>query len=246
MKLKRKILIVIVFWQLSLSQGLFAATFTVGFYDYPPMMIENNKSGIYQDVLDAISDLTGDTFNVVYYPYPRIGLMFNDARLDIEPGVFPGWVHSQKIPGLFSASFGKVVDVMVFASGKAFPVKNPEDLRGKSVGMVRGYAYPELQGLIASGQIDRRNGLDEDQLLKMLHAKRFDQVLISKAVAQYNILKFPEYRLFEIGDVFNSYDVSMRVNPKLEAWLPGLDEAILKLKKTGALEQIYAKYGVYL
>lgn len=244
MQWQNKMFSVIALWLLSLSQSLFAASFTVGFYNYPPMMIESDKSGIYQDIFDEISKVTGDTFNIRYYPYARLSLMFNEARLDIEPGVYPGWAQDQKIPGLFSAPFGKVVDVMVFASGKAFPVRESEDLRGKSVGMVRGYAYPSLQGLIESGQIDRRNGLDEDQLLRMLHAGRFDQILISKAVAQYSVFKFSEYRSMEVGDVLGSYDVSMRVSPKLEAWLPKLDEAILQLKQAGVIDRIYAKYGV--
>lgn len=229
-----------------LPRSALAETFEVGFYDYPPMMIESDGSGIYQDILDEISKLTGDTFHVRYYPYPRISLLFNQGKLDIEPGVYPGWVKNHDIPGVFSIVFGKVDDALVFSPGKAFPVNTPNDLRGRSVGMVRGYAYPDLKHLIAEGLIDRRDALNEAQLLKMLAAGRFDQIIINKAVAQFNIFNVPEYRYFEVGDVMNSYDVSMRVNPSHEAWLPTLDDAILQLKKTGTLEKIYAKYGVSL
>lgn len=228
------------------SVGVSAATFEVGFYNYPPMMIEQDKTGIYQDVLDEVGKLTGDTFSVQYYPYPRISLLFNSGQLDIEPGVYPGWVQSQPTPGLFSVPFGKVIDVMVFAPGKAFPVKRPEDLRGKSVGLVRGYAYPDLRALIEAGQIDRRNALNEAQLLEMLAKSRFDQIVVNKAIAQYSLAKVPEYRHLEIGDVMNSFDVSMRVHPRHGAWLGKLDAAILKLKQQGVIEGIYAKYGVRL
>jgi polar amino acid transport system substrate-binding protein len=229
-----------------LAHGCLAETFEVGFYDYPPMMIEDSRSGIYQDILDELAKLTGDRFNVQYYPYPRIGLLFSEGQLDLEPGVYPGWMQSQATPGIFSVPFGKVVDVLVFAPHKAFAVKQPEDLRGKSVGMVRGYAYPELSALIASGQLDRRNGLNEQQLLGMLVKARFDQVILNKAVAQYNLLQIPEYRRLEIGDVISSYDVSMRVHPRHAAWLERLDAAITQLKRQGVIEQIYARYGVHL
>ncbi len=229
-----------------LPRSSLAETFEVGFYDYPPMMIQSSGSGIYQDILDEVSKLTGDTFNVRYYPYSRIGLLFNQGKLDIEPGVYPGWVKNQEVPGVFSTVFGKVDDVLVFSQGNAFPVKTPNDLRGRSVGMVRGYAYPDLKQLITDGLLDRRDALNEGQLLKMLAAGRFNQIIINKAVAQYSIFNVPEYRYFEVGDVMNSYDVSMRVNPKREAWLPKLDEAILQLKKSGAIEKIYGKYGVRL
>ena len=226
--------------------GVHAATFTVGFYNYPPMMIEQDKTGIYQDIFDELSKLTGDTFSVQYYPYSRIGLLFNSGQLDIEPGVYPGWVRNQPTPGMFSLPFGKVVDVMVFAPGKAFPVTRPEDLRGKSVGLVRGYAYPDLRALIEAGQIDRRNALNEAQLLEMLARLRFDQIVVNKAIAQYSQTRGPEYRNLEIGDVMNSFDVSMRVHPRHGAWLNKLDAAILELKQRGVIEKIYAKYGVHL
>ena len=223
-----------------------ADTFEVGFYNYPPMMIERDNSGIYKDILDELSVLLGDVFNIRYYPYPRIGLLFNDGKLDIEPGVYAGWMRGQAVPGVFSAPFGKIVDVMVFAPGKSFPVNSPDDLRGKALGLVRGYAYPDLRALIDAGQIDRRNGLNELQLLEMLSVERFDQIVINKAVAQYNILKVPEYRKLEVGDALSVFDVSMRVHPRNKAWLPRLDDAILKLKRNGAIERIYAKYGVTL
>lgn len=210
------------------------------------MMIEAERSGIYQDIFNELSKLTGDTFNVQYYPYPRIGLLFDNGQLDIEPGVYPGWVRYQAVPGVFSVPFGKVVDVMVFAPGKAFPVKKPDDLRGKSVGLVRGYAYPDLKALIETGQVDRRNGLNEAQLLEMLSKSRFDQIVVNKAIAQYNVINVAEYRHLEIGDVMSTFDVSMRVHPLHEAWLPKLDAAILKLKQNGVIEKIYAKYGVHL
>lgn len=181
-----------------------------------------------------------------YYPYPRIGLLFNEGKLDIEPGVYPGWVKDQKVPGVFSLPFGKVVDSLVFAPGKAFRVRHPEDLRGKSVGMVRGYAYPELAPLIASGQLDRRNGLSEQQLLSMLAKSRFDQIIVNKAIAQYHQLKIVEYRRLEIGDVISSYDVSMRIQPRHAAWVERLDAALARLKQNGTIERIYAAYGVSL
>lgn len=228
------------------AQAGLAETFEVGFYNYPPMMIEDGRRGIYQDILDELAELTGDRFDVQYLPYPRIGLLFEDGQLDIEPGVYPGWTQGRATPGLFSAPFGKVVDVLVFAPDKAFPVREPEDLRGKSVGMVRGYAYPELAPLIESGQLDRRNGLNEQQLLSMLARSRFDQIIVNKAVAQYNLMAIPEYKRLQIGDVISSYDVSMRVHPRHAAWLESLDEAIMQLKQQGVIDRIYARYGVHL
>ncbi|MES2316486.1 MAG: transporter substrate-binding domain-containing protein [Pseudomonadota bacterium] len=223
-----------------------ADTFKVGFYNYPPMMIENGQTGIYQELLDELGKMTGHRFQVQYLPYARLARKFDLGQIDFEPGVFPGWVKHQRVPGVFSVSFGKVVDTLVFAPGKHFQVRTPRDLSGKTLGLVRGYTYPDLRELFDSGVVHRADAVSETQLLAMLGAGRMDQILINKAVAQYNILHVPKYHGFVIGDVIGSFDVTMRVHPSKQALLPQLDDAILAMKRSGAIASIYAKYGVSL
>ncbi len=223
-----------------------ADTFKVGFYNYPPMMIESGRTGIYQELLDELSTMTGHRFQIQYLPYARLAHKFDLGQIDLEPGVFPGWVKQQKVPGMFSVPFGKVVDAVVFAPGKHFEVTTPRDLSGRTVGLVRGYTYPDLRELFDSGAVHRIDAVSETQLLAMLAAGRMDQILINKAVAQYNIQKVPKYRAFVVGGHLGSFDVSMRVHPSKKALLLKLDEAILSMKRSGAIARIYAKYGVNL
>lgn len=223
-----------------------ADTLKVGFYNYPPMMIESGQSGIYQDILDELSKITGHRFQINYFPYARLARQFDIGEIDMEPGVFPGWVKQQKVPGVFSVPFGKVVDVLVFAPGKHFPVTTPRDLSGKTLGLVRGYAYPDLREMFENGTVHRADALNEIQLLAMLAGGRIDQILINKAVAQYTIREIPKYGEFVLGDVLGAFDVSMRIHPSKKALLPKLDEAIVSMKRSGAITRIYAKYGVSL
>jgi polar amino acid transport system substrate-binding protein len=223
-----------------------ADTFRVGFYNYPPMMIENGRTGIYQELLDELSKVTGHRFQIQYFPYARLAKKFDLGQIDLEPGVFPGWVKQQRVPGMFSVPFGKVVDVLVFSPGKYFQVNTPRDLSGKTLGLVRGYTYPDLHELFDSGVVHRSDAVSETQLMAMLAVGRIDQILINKAVAQYNILQVPKYREFVLGSVVGSFDVSMRVHPSKKALLPQLDDAIVSMKRSGAIARIYAKYGVSL
>lgn len=223
-----------------------ADTFRVGFYNYPPMMIESGRSGIYQEFLDELSKMTGHRFQIQYLPYARLAHKFDLGQIDLEPGVFPGWVKQRKVPGMFSVPFGKVVDALVFAPGKHFAVNTPRDLSGRTLGLVRGYTYPDLRELFDNGVVHRSDAVSETQLLAMLAAGRMDQILINKAVAQYSILQVPKYRDFVVGDVLGSFDVSIRVHPSKKALLPALDDAIVAMKRTGAIARIYAKYGVNL
>ncbi|WP_342116780.1 substrate-binding periplasmic protein [Pseudoduganella sp. OTU4001] len=242
----RRLLYVICLVLTAWSTQAKSETLKVGFYDYPPMMIESGRTGIYQELLDELSKITGHRFQIQYFPYARLAHEFNLGRIDIEPGVFPGWVRNQRVPGKFSVPFGRVVDVLVFAPGKYFPISTPRDLSGRTLGLVRGYAYPDLRELFDSGVVHRADAVSEAQLLVMLAAGRMDQILINKAVAQYNILTVPKYREFVVGDVLGSFDVSIRVHPSKRTLLPLLDEAILAMKRSGAIARIYAKYGVSL
>ncbi|ATQ78562.1 hypothetical protein CR152_31630 [Massilia violaceinigra] len=221
-------------------------TFKVGFYNYPPMMIESGRTGIYQELLDELGKITGHRFQIEYFPYARLAKRFDLGQVDVEPGVFPGWVKQQKVPGVFSVPFGKVIDILVFGPGKHFKVNTPNDLTGRTIGLVRGYSYPELRELFDSGAVHRSDAVSETQLMAMLAAGRMDQILINKAVAQYSILQTPKYSEFVVGDVLGSYDVSIRVHPSKKALLPKLDEAILIMKRSGAITRIYGKYGVSL
>ena len=223
-----------------------ADTLRVGFYNYPPMMIESEQAGIYQEILDELSKITGHRFQIRYFPYARLAQEFDLGQIDLEPGVFPGWVKKQRVPGQFSVPFGKVVDVLVFAPGKHFRISTPRDLSGRTIGLVRGYTYPDLRELFDSGLVHRSDAVSEAQLMAMLAAGRMDQILINKAVAQYNMLLVPKYREFVLGDILGSFDVSMRIHPNKKALLPELDEAILAMKRSGAIARIYAKYGVTL
>ncbi len=107
-------------------------------------------------------------------------------------------------------------------------------------------AYPDLREMFDSGAVHRSDAVNETQLMAMLAAGRMDQILINKAVAQYYILLVPKCHEFVLGDVFGSYDVSMRVHPNKKALLPTLDEAIVTMKRSGAIARIYAKYGASL
>jgi polar amino acid transport system substrate-binding protein len=238
-----KVIFVLLLLLLPLQNG-FAEQINVGFYHYPPLMIEDQKIGIYHDIIHELGKLTHDTFKIQYYPYSRVALLFNKNELDMEPGVYPGWVKNHKVPGVFSLAFGKVIDAVIFRPGKRYPVKTPEDLSGKTVGMVRGYSYPNLQTLLKNGSIKRSHGENEQQLLAMLAAGRFNQILINKSAAQFYIAQVPEYAELEVGDALDIYPVSMRIHPSKKAVLSRLNEAILKLRESGKIEVIYNKYGV--
>lgn len=219
-----------------------AETFRVAFYDYAPMMMSASKTGIYHDIFELLGHLTGETFDIQYYPYARSKAMFEHGEIDIEAGISPVWTQDLPVPGLFTIPFGKSVDIIVFAPGKRFEAKRPADLRGKSLGAVRGYFYPGFMELFASRDIVRIDSVDEKQLLANMAKGRFDQAIINRTIAQFWIKEAPAYHRFEIGEVVGDVEISLRIHPSKVSLVPRLNSAIKTMKQSGEIDRIYAKY----
>lgn len=202
----------------------------------------HQERGIFFDILQEVGKITGDTFEIKYFPVARALEMFNAGLVDIEPGINPVWRKNAKVPGLYSIAFGKSEEVIVFVPGKRFAVNKPEDLFGKKVGVVRGYQYPKYDPYFESGQIIRINNVSEELLLKQLKAYRVEQIFIGLPTILYKQKLHEEFRELEVGDVISSLDVMMRVHPSKAELLPRLNRAIQTLIETGRMAQIYAHY----
>ncbi len=219
-----------------------AESIRVGFYDTAPMMIEESNTGVYHDIFEAIERITGESFVIKYYPYARSAYMFDENEIDIDPGSNPVWTKDLPIPGVFTISFTKIVDVIVFRPGKKIPVTHPINLKGQTVGAVRGYFYPFFEEYFANSIIDRYDGTNEIQILAMLAVSRFDQIIINREIAQYWMSQNPSYRQFEIGDVVGEDELMMRVHPNKKYLIPLLNEAIEQMMQSGEMQQIHSKY----
>ena len=226
--------------------GLRAETYRVLAYTpaNPPYNIDNGKqmSGIFIDLFAAIGAITGDRFEFHRLPISRGLKAFEQGRIDIEPGIAPVWRQHMAVAGLYSVPFGSSREVMVFAPGKKFPVRAPEDLLGKEVGIVRGFHYPLFDEVLRQGRITLWDNQSEWLLLKQLSLGRIDQVVVSQAAIEYFQKIHPEWAALEIGDVIMSNAVSMRVHPSKRALLTRLNLAIEQLLANGEMQRIYDKY----
>ncbi|OZG74342.1 hypothetical protein BTA51_04840 [Hahella sp. CCB-MM4] len=212
--------------------------------DLPPYFFTQGDAltGFYKDFFEAISEITGDRFIFHQHPITRGLVLFEQNQVDIEPGVNPVWRIGQKTHGLYSIPYAKSIDIVLFGSGKSFPVAKPFDLRGKRIGVVRGYQYPGFTELFLSGEIERYDLTGESQLLEMLVLGRLDQVIINKDMALYRMQQDPAYQKLEVGYQVSSVNVMLRIHPNKKEALPRLNAAIKQLIDHGRIEQIWNKY----
>lgn len=209
----------------------------------PYTLLEDDKhKGLFTDIFHRLQEITKLQFELVSRPVARGLAEFDAGRIDIEPGVNPDWRSHMRVPGLYSISYAKSAEVVVFAPGKKKPVKVPSDLFGDMVGVVRGFVYPKYDAAMSAGMIIRLDNLSSDLLLEQLLVGRLNQIFIGYDTLLYLQKIRPEYKALEIGDVVDEQDVMMRLHPDKADYLPLINQALQQMMKDGEIEQIYSRY----
>ncbi|NVK36619.1 MAG: transporter substrate-binding domain-containing protein [Gammaproteobacteria bacterium] len=223
---------------------LFAAlshgeTLKVGAYHYPPFMNEQTHSGIYMALSKAIAAQGEFTFTWEYYPYARVNRLFDLGKLDIEIGSAPSWNAHKSIPGLFTQSFYVLEDVSIYRKGENKHAAKFEDIKGQTIGIVRGYSFPQFHDVFEKKLAKRIDGPNEAHLLNLLINERIDQVFMSRQVFYYLRSQNPKLSALAIGDVVGQYPVAIRVHPSKANVISKLNSAIKQLKSSGDITHLF-------
>lgn len=208
-------------------------------FSFPP---NSKELGIFPEILNEITKLTGDKFEYTYLPPQRMRTFFDEGKVDVDIGVNPVWRSDSKVESVYSIPFAKAEDVIVFAKGKKISGKDAKAFKGKKIATVRGYIYPGFMKAFADQSISRRDVNSESQALKVLAAGRLDQAFIRKDIALYFIKSDPSLKDLEIGETIGSVDISIRLHINKKSALKRINKAISTLKKNGTLKKIYQKY----
>ncbi|WDD97998.1 substrate-binding periplasmic protein [Thalassomonas actiniarum] len=210
----------------------------------PPYTIRQNGEfgGIHIDIFSRLSALTEHTFTMLAYTPPRAVKEFDLGRVDVEPGINELWRQSSPVKALYSIAYASSTDLLVFKKQNRLAFSTPADLTGKTIGVIRSYAYPKYEDAFNSGAIKRVDGLSELHLLKLLQADRVKYIFIGAQSYYYHQKHHPQYREFEVGGVINQVEVKMRLHPNKAYLLPQLNDALGIMIRRGEIKAIYNKY----
>ncbi|ACS80528.1 substrate-binding periplasmic protein [Maridesulfovibrio salexigens] len=200
------------------------------------------RTGIVKDVFNAFAKETGDTIEFVRCPFNRSQRKFDRGEIDIEPMSNPAWRQTAKVLGVFSKPFAVSDSIILFRAEKFIPDVTPQDLLGKSIGVVRGYHYPVYSAYFADGRINTHVLENENKLLQLLLAGRLDQAFMNKDTALYQIRELGVEDQLLVGKTYDSLDMMIRFQPSKQYVLPRFNKAIDKLLNDGTITKIYDKY----
>lgn len=153
-----------------------------------PLVVSDDQ-GIYPDLIQYLNRHApgGLSFRLEYLPRKRLQLKVENGELNgIVIGMMPRWFDdaAQK-KYLWTTPFALDRYVVVLPAGQAYSQAKPGALAGRSVGMVLGYSYPDLESWIRRQGLIRSDAPSDDKSLEKLQLGRVDSVAAAESVVRY-------------------------------------------------------------
>lgn len=153
-----------------------------------PLWLDDG-SGVYADMVGYLNrKKPGElSFKLVYLPRKRLQLQVESGGLDgIVIGMMPHWFDdaAQK-KYLWTEAFMLDRYVVVLPPGQAYSAAAPGALNGRSLGMVLGYSYPDLDGWMRKQGLLRSDAASDELNLEKLRLRRVDSVAAAESIVRY-------------------------------------------------------------
>ena len=221
-----------------LSNLAAAETFRVGVpstNQAPFIWRDNNQfMGIYPDIIELIAKEMGVQMHLVPLPQARLLKHFSIGEIDLEPGVSQRRPENDELSSvsLYSLPFMTVNEVIIYRPTLSFPVFILQDLGGRRVATVRGATVPDY--------IRRDDLSNELQIAQRVHRGWNDIGLMKEALAIHyqRTLEFD----YQISLPYETNPVVFRLHQNRQHWLEPINQAVSRLKESGAIEDLICKY----
>lgn len=213
--------------------------------NFAPLVI--GDSGIYPDLVGHLNrqNLPGLTFKLIYLPRKRLQMMVEEDRLDgIVIGMMPHWFNdSTQQKYLWTAPFANDRFVVVSRTASGLDPNAAGSMSGRTIGLVLGYVYPDLDDWIARQGLVRADAAGEEINLEKLRLGRVDCVAVAESVARYYIKTHAGAGKFQLIEAPSRPTERRFLVPHAKAAVfDKLAPAIRKLKDDPAWQRITAKY----
>ncbi len=211
----------------------------------PYTFVEKDQlvGGIIKDIGDVLANEL--SIKVEYIKVPRkrydqfliLGLVH--TILIANPSWFPSSEQHDWTTPLFMEA-----DVLMLSSRKKFTINSFDDLKGKTVGCIRGFHYPaELQNKFDSQEVIRHDVDTLEQNLVKLELGRIDCLINSNILVEYYLKEHNGHDQFVIATkIVSKWNIQALVSKKSPVTFNRINKAIEKMKKSGMLTKIIDKY----
>lgn len=210
--------------------------------DHPGYMIEIAK---------AIFGAAGHQVDYDTLPWERTLVMVRNGKFDCAVGAYkddaPDFVFPEQ-------SLGTDQSFFYVKPTDSWRYQNQDSLKGRHIGLIGGYAYDEdftkyvegHKGEIDIQTVNADNALEQN--VKKLLAGRIDTLVESPPVLTAKLAEMKlDGKLIEAGAMTEPkpmYIACSPAKPSSKTYVKLLDEGITKLRASGELAKILARYGL--
>jgi polar amino acid transport system substrate-binding protein len=207
--------------------------------EMPMARFENYRlvDGIHRDIGQELARRTGRSPKFMALPRKRIVHALDAGEADVLCSYVPEWLE-----GRFgwTQPFIPIVQVLIADRSVAAP-HGVEDLAGKPIGTVLGYAHPELEKILGARFV-REDGSTSETNLRKVAAGRVKYAVTSKSVLDYRLKMGDPLLSLHPPIVVSSYMGQCAVSPRGRATLAEIDHAVGPMVKDGTVAGIVARY----
>lgn len=205
---------------------------------------ERLLGGIIQDWGQALAERLGREPQFLLVPARRVGQQLREGGFDVQCFENPQWYsrEDEAFIDWLPQPLMEVVEVLVSMRGTP-PVRQLDQLKERTIGVVNGYRYPLLDPLFEARQLRRSTAHNEMRLLQMQQLGRADYSVISLLQLEHARLRDPRLRALVVSPLEISrtalFCLRQRQSPISRAELAAAQQALLA---EGRLEAILRRY----
>ncbi|MCG7498851.1 transporter substrate-binding domain-containing protein [Vibrio sp. Of7-15] len=219
------------------------AVYTVHSIGWEPYWIVKygGVSGIFSDVMKELGKRVQIEL-VASEPLPvlRAHKAFVEGDIILECCINPAWRQEdgQGEVSLWSETVMTAEEVLIFPKGKSFIFSKPEDLSGKKVATIHGYAYFNEQ------YFERDDSVNNISLVRKVAQNRSDAGIIDRVELEYiyGHHEALEKTVVEIGPIFHFHELKLRIHSSKPEWVEIFNNAIMEMHRDGTMDSIIDSY----
>ncbi|MCV2353507.1 transporter substrate-binding domain-containing protein [Paucibacter sp. B2R-40] len=207
--------------------------------EMPWAQLQRNQvlAGLHWDLGQALAKQLGRDLRFLVLPRKRIARALEAGDGDLVCGLLPKW-----FAGPFDWSLPVLPDgELILSLASATAPKAISELRGKPLGTVSGFVYPELEQTLGEGFV-REDAPNAAANLRKLNLGRMQYAVSNQLYVDYQrhqgALKVALNPDFMLASYVMPCALSRRSQIKLDA----LNQAITQLERSGALHQMSSAY----
>ncbi|MDA8621599.1 transporter substrate-binding domain-containing protein [Psychrosphaera sp.] len=193
--------------------------------------------GVFEEVINHISDISGIPFKAVHFPPKRAEKALISGLVDFD-FICLEWFTN----GIDNSKF--VVTEPIFQISEMFIVKkaaqhrltSPHSYFGKDIGTIAGYFY------LNDDKFNRLDFLNEQQVMLGLKNDRFEIAILEREVARH-WAKVHDVEI-EFPLVHTSGLIRLRLRIENLVHLKKINDAIITIRKNGKLRETLNKHGL--